>query len=89
MFNEFVLLTTFYFNHNTIWNILAYLYCLDVYSGTIEVEAVEMWFSQQVLLMTIFIVEIIDGIFIDHLKDIQSSKYLLWGMAGESDTANV
>ena len=36
--------------------------CLDIYSGTVGLAAIEMQLSQQALLMTFFITEIIEGI---------------------------
>ena len=46
-----------------------------------------MLFSQQVLLMTLFITEVIDDILLAVLIIHHLYKYLFWGIAGKSDIA--
>ena len=57
--------------------------CLDIYPGPVGVAAIEMLLSQQVLLMTFFNTEIIEGIVSAILMTYNVYNYLLWSMPGE------
>ena len=56
-------LQQFFFWAPTLFKIFSHIYiCLDLYPETIGVANIEVWFSQHVLLMTIFIIEITEVI---------------------------